>query len=61
VGALPGLIAHGGVAGAVVESLVVLAVIAVLVAVWLRERRAAHERRGEGAARLTDDDEAPQS
>jgi hypothetical protein len=52
-------VAHGGVAGAVVESLIVLAVVAVLVAVWLRERRAAKERAGEGPARLRDDDEAP--
>jgi hypothetical protein len=59
MGALAGLVAHGGVAGAVVESLIVLAVVAVLVAVWLRERRAARERAGEGPARLRDDDEAP--
>ncbi len=54
-------LAHGGVAGAIVESLIVLAVIAVLVAVWVRERRAARERVGEGPARLRDDDEAPLS
>jgi uncharacterized membrane-anchored protein len=52
-------VAHGGVAGAIVESLIVLAVVAVLVAVWVRERRAARERVGDGPARLRDDDEAP--
>ena len=46
-----GLVAHGGLAGALVESLVVLAVISVLVAVWLRERRSGDE---EGRARLRD-------
>lgn len=56
--ALAGLVAHGGVAGAIVELLVVLAVIAVLMAVWLRERR---EGREQGPARLRDDDEAPPS
>ena len=34
------LVAHGGVGGAIVEALLVLAVAAVFVAVWLRERRA---------------------
>lgn len=33
------MIAHGGVGGAVVESLIALTVAAVFVAVWLRERR----------------------
>ena len=33
------LLAHGGVGGAVVETLLVLTVVAVFVAVWLRERR----------------------
>lgn len=61
MGALAGLIAHGGAAGAIVESLIVLAVIAVLVAVWVRERRGARERVSEGPARLRDDDEAPPS
>ena len=38
---LPGaLIAHGGVGGAIVESLLVVGIAAVFVAVWLRERRA---------------------
>ena len=35
------LIAHGGIAGAIVEGLVVVLVVGVLVAVWLRERRGA--------------------
>ncbi len=50
---VPGLVAHGGIAGAIVESLVVLTVAAVLVAVWLRERRSGHD---EGPARFRDDD-----
>ena len=33
------LVAHGGVAGAVVEALLVLAFVGVGLAVWLRERR----------------------
>jgi hypothetical protein len=39
VAPLAGLIAHGGTAGAIVEGLLVLAVVLVFVAVWLRERR----------------------
>jgi hypothetical protein len=39
VAALAGLIAHGGIGGAIVESLLVLGVAAILLAVWLRERR----------------------
>lgn len=50
------LVGHGGVAGAIAESLVVIAVSAVLVAVWIRERRSG--RAPEGPARLRDDDEA---
>jgi len=42
--ALAGLIAHGGVAGAVVEALIALALILVLGAVWIRERQARRER-----------------
>jgi hypothetical protein len=43
VAALAGLIiAHGGVTGAVVEALIALAIVAVLVAVWLRERQVSH-------------------
>jgi hypothetical protein len=34
-----GLLAHGGVGGAIVEALLVLTVAAVFVAIWLRERR----------------------
>ncbi|HUQ21636.1 MAG TPA: hypothetical protein VM049_01335 [Gaiellaceae bacterium] len=37
---LAGLVAHGGVAGAIVEALVALTVAAVFAAVWFRERRA---------------------
>jgi hypothetical protein len=39
------LVAHGGLAGAIVEAAIALALVAVLVAVWLRERRA--DREGE--------------
>jgi hypothetical protein len=49
------LVAHGGVAGAIAESLVVFAVSAVLVAVWIRERRSG--RAPGGLARLRDEDE----
>jgi hypothetical protein len=38
--ALAGLVAHGGVGGAIVEGLLVVGIIAIFVAVWLRERRA---------------------
>ena len=34
------MIAHGGVGGAIVETLLVAGIAAVFVAVWLRERRA---------------------
>lgn len=34
------LIAHGGLAGALVEVLIVVAIALVFLAVWLRERRA---------------------
>ena len=37
------LVAHGGLAGALVEAAVVLALIGVLAWVWLRERRADRE------------------
>jgi len=37
---LPGALAHGGVGGAIVEVLLVVTILAVFVAVWLRERRA---------------------
>jgi hypothetical protein len=57
VAALAGLepVAHGGLAGAVVESLVVLAVGGVLVAVWLRERKARRERGDVRRGELRDD------
>ena len=52
------LVAHGGTAGAIAESLIVLAVVAVLVAVWLRERRGGrHEP--EGQEDLSDDESTP--
>jgi hypothetical protein len=57
VAALAGLIAHGGLGGAIAESLVALAVAGVLIAVWLRERRPGEERKHGGAARLRDDDD----
>ncbi len=53
---VPGVVAHGGLAGAIVESLVVLAVVSVLVAVWLRERRSGGDQAHEGPARFTDDE-----
>jgi hypothetical protein len=58
VAALAGLalVGHGGVAGAIAESVVVVAIGAVFVAVWIRERRAG--RAHEGPARLRDEDEA---
>jgi len=58
VAALPGvgLLAHGGVAGAVAEALVVLAVAGVLVAVWLRERAGKGELEEPRASELTDHD-----
>jgi hypothetical protein len=40
VAALPGLVGHGGVGGAIVEAGLVVGIAAVFVAVWLRERRA---------------------
>jgi hypothetical protein len=56
VAPLPALTAHGGLAGAIVETLVVLAVVGVFVAVWLRERRGGGEPDDE--TRLRDDDAA---
>jgi hypothetical protein len=35
----PCVLAHGGVGGAIVEVLLVAAVAAVFIAIWLRERR----------------------
>ncbi len=55
--ALAGLIAHGGAAGAVVELLVVVAVVGVLFSVWLRERRSGEKSTPGVEARLRDDEE----
>jgi hypothetical protein len=44
VAALAGLIAHGGVGGAIVEALVALSIAGLFLAVWLRERRARRSR-----------------
>ncbi len=41
--ALAGLVAHGGVAGAIVELLLVVGPLAVFLAVYLRERRSGGE------------------
>jgi len=49
-------VAHGGVVGAIVELLVVLTVAAVLIAVWVRERRAGRDDAHDGPARLRDDE-----
>jgi hypothetical protein len=49
------LVAHGGLAGAIVEAAIALALVAVLVAVWLRERRADREDESDGLS----DDEPP--
>ena len=40
---IAGLVAHGGVGGAIVETLLTLGVAAIFLAVWLRERRARRE------------------
>jgi len=41
---LPGaLVAHGGIGGAIVEALLVVSILAVFLAVWLRERRAGRD------------------
>jgi hypothetical protein len=39
-----GLVAHGGVGGAIVETVVVVAIAAVFAAIYLRERRARRSR-----------------
>jgi hypothetical protein len=39
-----GLLAHGGVGGAIVETLLVLSVAGIFFAVFLRERRAGRSR-----------------
>jgi hypothetical protein len=51
--AVAGLIAHGGLWGAIAEGLIAVAVVGLLVAVWLRERRV-----GEEETVLSEDDEA---
>ena len=61
MGALPGLVAHGGVAGAFVEALVGIAVLGVFVAVWLRERRVRGDAEPGAPARLRDEGEPPSS
>jgi hypothetical protein len=38
--ALARIVAHGGVGGAIVETMLVVSILAVFLAVWLRERRA---------------------
>ena len=48
------LVAHGGVGGAIAESLVAVAVASVFGAVWLRERRARKEHGHDGPAVLRD-------
>ena len=50
------MIAHGGTAGAVVETLLALLVVGVLAAAWLRERRSGEEPEPSGGARLRDDE-----
>jgi hypothetical protein len=49
VAPVQGLVAHGGVAGAIVETFLALSVAAIFLAIYLRERR----------ARDDDDDEQP--
>jgi hypothetical protein len=48
------LVAHGGLGGAIVESLLVVAVVSVFGAVWIRERRARREHSHDGPAVLRD-------
>ena len=45
---VPRLVAHGGVGGAIVESLLALTILGIFLAVWLRERRASRSRDEEG-------------
>lgn len=56
--AFPELIAHGGTGGAVVETLLVIGVAAIFIAVWSRERRGRGER--ERRKRHDDDQIRPQ-
>jgi hypothetical protein len=46
VAPVAGLVAHGGLWGAIGEGVVALAVVGVLVAVWLRERGRDDEHEG---------------
>jgi hypothetical protein len=39
VALVPRLVAHGGVGGAIVETLIALSIAGIFIAVWLRERR----------------------
>jgi hypothetical protein len=39
VAPVPGLVAHGGVGGAIVEALLAVSVAAIFLAIYLRERR----------------------
>ncbi len=48
-----GLLAHGGVGGAVIEAVLVLTILAVFLAVWRRERAAS------AAVRKTRTEDAP--
>jgi hypothetical protein len=48
------VLAHGGLAGAIIEGFVAVGVVALLVAVWLRERRAGP--RSEAPVQLRDED-----
>jgi hypothetical protein len=61
MGALPGLVAHGGVGGALVEALVGLAILGVFVAIWLRERHVRNDvdAGDDGTPRLRGEDELP--
>jgi hypothetical protein len=43
VAALVGLIAHGGIGGAIVEAAAALAIVAVALAVWVSNRRGKDE------------------
>ena len=50
---LPGLVAHGGLYGAIGETMLAVGVLAFFVAVWLRERRRTSDR---APAELRDDE-----
>jgi hypothetical protein len=44
--ALAWVVAHGGISGAIAEGTIALAVVALFVAVWLRERAGGEEQDG---------------